>query len=48
VIVDRLDRWARHLKAPAWKTAFEHLATLGPDSPEGTIELMGKDMTARS
>ena len=47
MIVDRLERWSRHLKAPAWKTAFDHLATLGPDAPEGTIELMGKDMTAR-
>ncbi len=47
MIVDRLDRWARHLQGPVWKKAFEHLATLGPDAPEETIELMGKDLTAR-
>jgi len=47
VIFGRLEHWSDNVSGPIWQRAFEHILSLGPDSPEGITELMGKDMYAR-
>lgn len=47
MIADRIDRWSRYFDAPAWRAAFEYLATLDATAEEGFTELDGRNLYAR-
>jgi YhcH/YjgK/YiaL family protein len=47
MIVDTLDRWERYFQNDAWRTAFEYLASLGPDSPEVETLLQGQKIRGK-
>lgn len=47
MIADRLDNWRASFSGPVWSRAFEALAALGPDSPEGETRLDGDDLILR-
>ncbi len=47
MIVDRLENWAHYRFGAEWKLAFEFLASLGPDSPEGKYDLKGEEVFAQ-
>lgn len=47
MIVDRLDNWSARFGGPAWSRAFEFIASLHADSPEGDTPLDGEKMFGR-
>jgi len=47
MIFDRLDNWRRYPYGSAWEDAFEYLAALPLDCPDGETELRGRDIYVR-
>jgi YhcH/YjgK/YiaL family protein len=47
MIVDRFEHWRRFLKGPAWEMAYEFLASLRADTPEGYTHLDGDAVFGR-
>jgi beta-galactosidase beta subunit len=43
MILDTIDNWRNRFQSEPWVTIFSKLETLGPDSPDGRIEIMGED-----
>ena len=46
MIYDHIDRIAQYRFGPAAAKAFEFLKTLTPDTPDGTYEIIGRDVYA--
>lgn len=47
MIVQRLENWKRVFSGEAWRRAFEALEGFSADSPEGEIEIQGREIFAR-
>jgi biofilm protein TabA len=47
MIAGKLEHWRHHFSGPIWERAFTHILTLDAASPEGIVELLGRDMYAR-
>ena len=47
MITDKIEKWEYYLFGAAWKTAFEFLLSLSPESDEKTYPLRGDDIFAQ-
>lgn len=46
MIVDKIEKWNTYFDGETWKTAFEFLQTLGPDSETGKVVIDGANLYA--
>lgn len=47
MILDRFERWTQYSQLPAWREAFEALAAITPELPDGDHPVRGSDIVLK-